>query len=95
MTVVLICIEAYDAEGLCALPGTQTDKDRLYKLFTQKYGFKVIKNNGKRVTCNKMDDILYEAKKAFRDEDDCDDTNTIYDGIMIFIVVMEHVIIYY
>ena len=66
--VVLICIGNYEnVDGYQSLPGTETDRNRMYKLFKEGYNYKVIQTKDETVTWNDMDDILIKAMKEFRD----------------------------
>eukprot|EP01084_Bolivina_argentea_P154476 269282_1 len=73
---VLIFVGEY--YNLRNLPGTQTDKKRIFDLLHDKYKYDVIANKRSKVTKDDMDDILHEAKKKFRKKENE------YQAIMIF-----------
>ena len=78
MLVLLICVGEYDSKALDPLPGTQNDKNRLYRLFNEIYGYKIICNQSPRVNEDDLEQILLNTKIEFKSKQQQ------YQGIMVF-----------
>eukprot|EP01084_Bolivina_argentea_P131549 232176_1 len=58
--ILVVCITSYD---YCKdLPGTQIDKQNMYKLWHYKYKFEVIQNNTKRVDYDDFNDLINDCR---------------------------------
>ena len=65
--VVLVCISSYDqSTKLRSLPGAELDRQRLNRLFCDKYKYNVISTKRTRVTRHDLEDTLYSAHREFR-----------------------------